>query len=340
MTTAIIPDIANWAHLTIEERQALVRADRDDRPIGDKDAQERFNVRYNACKAFLEPYVKGLGQFRVIKAHKHAIRDTKDKWIHERVVDSIVHAMTGRLWIMELPVAQYLIDQHRAGETIELIGCEVLRCWSCGTASSIIEMTGNTLKPLRYKPGRSFLDFSHVELEDCPIDPKLPYSVEIDIPSGEMVVSNHLSPLFEEIKDRHSEGKSINHLWGRKTCTEEYAKQGYIEMNIGNCSCRLYKMNKDSSKFVMGESDCVRGRNEVANVCTDFWGYGIADHELAKKNGLAQMTKERPHQSFDIVPCKPGRYRFTHRYHLCRDEERGIFTHIAWVGPCIGQAKA
>jgi hypothetical protein len=258
--------------------------------------------------------------------------DSKEKWYHEHLVESIVHAMVGRLWVMQPPVVQELIDKHKAGETIELIGCEVLRCWACGESSSIIEMKGNTLKPLQYQHPGSLKDFRHVELDECPIDPKLPYSVEINIPSGEMVVANHFSSLFDEIKDRYSAEKSINFLWGRKNCTEEYAKQGYIEMNIGNCSCRMYQMNKAGTKFVMGASDCVRGRKPVANVCTDFWGYGITDRQLALKNGLEAMMKDRPHMDVDVVKCKPGRYRFTHRYHLCREDERGIYTHIEWVG--------
>jgi hypothetical protein len=331
MTDSTLPDITNWANLTIEERQLLVKADRDKRPVDDKEAQAWFSLRFNACEAIIKPYVESLGQFKVIKAHKHAMRDYKDKWAHDQIVSSIVHAMLGRLWIYEATVAQHLIDQHKAGEMIELIGCEVLRCYSCGKHSHIVEMKGNTLKPLQYDETKPFPCFDHVELEDCPIDAKLPYSAEIDIPSGKMVMANHLSPLFKEVDEKYSEEMSINYVWGRKNTTLAYAKQGYIEMNIGNCSCRMYKMNNTSSKFVVGESDCVKGRKEVANVCTDFWGYGIADLDLAMKNGLEKMQKDRPHMSFDVIPCKPGRYRFTHRYHLCRDSKREIFTHIEWI---------
>lgn len=335
MTTnaATLPDIANWANLTIEERQLLVKANRDVRPYDDKEAQAKFSARYTVCFDILKPYVESLGQFKVLKAHKHQMRDSKDKWTHERIVDSIVRGMCSQLWIHEAPVAQHLINQHKAGETIELIGSEVLRCWACGESSGVIEMKGNTLRPLQFDRTKPLGCPALIELEDCPIDPKLPYSAEIDVPSGNMVMANHLSPLFKEVDDKYSEEMSINYVWGRKNTTLAYAKQGYIEMNIGNCSCCMYKMNNDGSKFVVGESECVKGRKQVADVCTDFWGYGVADLDLATKNGLAAMQKDRPHMHFNIIPCKPGRYRFTHRYHLCRNDKREIFTHIEWVSP-------
>ena len=327
-----IPDIDNWANLTKEERKLLGELDRNAHPFKAPGAQETFNARYNACEAILKPYVESLGQFKILKAHKHAIRDSKTDWVHERLVERLVRAMCTGLQIYAAPVVHHLIAQHKAGETLKLRSGDVLRCYSCGATSHIIEMKGNTLTPFQYDRVTRPRSFKHLELDTCPIDPKLPYSAEIDIPSGKMVMANHLSPLFKEIEDKHSEEKSINYLWGRKNCTLEYAKQGYIEMNVGNGSCCMYQTNREGSKFIIGESSCVRGRKEVASVCTDFWGYGIADLDLAMTNGLEAMQKANPCSRFDIVPCKPGRYRFTHRYHLCGRDGNEIFTHIERIG--------
>jgi hypothetical protein len=329
-----LPDLANWANLTIEERQLLVTADREAHPYNAPDSQAKFTARATACRAILQPYVESLGQFEVLKAHNHQMRDSTDKWTHERIVSSVVYGLCGLLWVYEAPVVHHLIERHKAGEALELLRGDILRCWACGQASELTRLQGNTLTPLRYDHSKPLSNFDHIELSDCPIDPALPYSAEIDVPSGKMVMANHLSPLFKEIEDPHSEENNICYVWGRKNCTLEYAKQGYIEMNIGNCSCVMYQTNEAGTKFIIGESGCVRGRKEIASVCTDFRGYGIADLHLAMKNGLAAMQTDRPHMSFDIIACKPGRYRFTHRYHLCRDDKREIFTHVEWIGPC------
>lgn len=331
----VIPDINNWANLTREERILVAEINRKENPHDAPDAQAKFRLRYDACEAIIRLYVESLGQFEVLKAHKHTIRDSETKWVHERLVDRLTRSMVGSLWLYEAPVVHHMITQHKAGEAIRLTQGEVLRCPVCGDVSHIIELKGNTLTPFQYDMSKKLGSRGDIEMEDCPIDATLPYSAAINIPSGKMVMANHLSPLFNEIEDKYAEEKSINHLWGRKNCTLEYAKQGYIEMNIGNCSCRMYQTNREGSKFIVGESECVRGRKEVANVCTDFRGYGIADLDLATKNGLEAMKKDNPYSSFDVIDCKPGRYRFTHRYHLCRDDKREIFTNIAWVGPCI-----
>lgn len=332
MTTAL-PNIEDWATLSEADRTLLARAENADRPDDEEKAKAQFSARYEACEAVIKPYIESLGQFKVVQTHKHAMSDSGAGWGHENLVSSIVHAVIERCWPMAAPVARYWIDQHKAGETMEIHG-EMLRCWSCGEKASIWEMTGNVLKPLRYDRAKPLRDFSHIELGECPIDPTLPYSVEIDVPSGKMVVANRLSPLFKEIEDKYSEEKCVNYLWGRKNCTEEYARQGYVEMNIGNCACRMFRMDPEGSKFVMGDYECASGHEEVASVCTDFWGYGIADFDLAVKNGLAKMQEDRPHMDFNIVECKPGRYRFTHRYHLCREDGTDIYTYIELVGPC------
>lgn len=318
--------LADWANLTKEQRIELSKEERLRRPTDEKLEAAYFHEKYDTCQRMFEEYLNTLGPFEVVAGHGHTI-DVTSKRAREDLIERLSAYLTGGLLIMEPPVVRYTIAQHQAGETLQAHG-EALRCSSCGEHSHIVEITGTKLRPLVYE--RDPHGLGHVEFSECPIDPTQPYSVEIDIPSGEMIVANHLAQLFDEIKDKYAERNSINYVWGRKNCTEEYAKQGYIEMNIGNCSCELFQMNAERSKFIMGDSDSVSGRRTVARVCTDFWGYGIADHEDAKRRGLATKM---PDLEYSIVRCVPGRYRFIHRYHLLRSglSDDGIYTYIERV---------
>jgi hypothetical protein len=329
MTDDLDAEIANWANLTKDQQLALYKRDAARRSTGtDVKSMEAYRTIFEPCVKMFKDYLESLGPFEVVNGHNHAL-DVTDKYARETLIERLSTALTSWLLIKAPPVAQFVIDRHRAGTTIAAC-CEALRCRSCGVHSHVVEITGTKLRPLQYdmKTPRSC---EHVEFEDCPIDATQPYSVEIDIPSGEMVVANFLTPLYGEVKDKYSEQNNINYVWGRKNCTEEYARRGYIEMNIGNCGCYLFKMNKAGSKFIMGDDGSVKGRKEVARVCTSFWGYGIADHEDAKLKGLAEKMKDH---DFTIVKCVPGRYRFTHRYHLLRDglSDDDIYTHIEKVG--------
>jgi len=211
-----------------------------------------------------------------------------------------------------------------------------------------------------------------VEWGDCMyIDGFGPYSVEIDIPSGHMLFSNHFRKLYDWTTIEGNEDKrwsdefSINQLHGRKRTSEETAKLNCAELNIGNCSCIMYQNANDEDKFIVGDYGEIEekledgtwnyrypfeeaGYKEVGNICCDYWGYCVVDKkDFLNKTSKKDLVKRRVEkgvvhynsESLDTdivqVKCKAGRYRFTHRYHLCHDDKDGqIYTHIERIGDC------
>jgi hypothetical protein len=196
------------------------------------------------------------------------------------------------------------------------------------------------------------------------------YSIELDIPSGEMVIGNVLHKWFNYYEthpdeDRYSSRFCINQLHGRKIMSERQASIGTADFNIGNHACVMYQTDSAGEKFMIGaDDDFDNGEEEirmfpnhkiVGDVCTDYWGYYIVDRaELEKRAGPDEITEDEcdyfrekglhnikiksyEYGKFFVVKCKPGRYRFTHRYHLCgwktgKDDKDIVFTNIEWIG--------
>jgi len=327
--TDTLPDINKWSELTKVEQQALYKAYAENRPDADT-----FRQTYDDAIEIATAYFGSLGPFTIVDTIGHDFGNIHSKWGRERIIDRLASAVIHACMIPHPAVVRDLLDRHKAGETIKLYS-EVVRCWSCGEHSAKILLRGTEITPLAFKSGAKLGQGTYVPFEPCPIDPSIPYSVEIDIPSGKMLVANHFSHIFDDIQDKWAEKFSVNYLLGRKNCSEEYAKQGYVEMNIGNCSCRLFKMNKEGSEFHMGSWGHAEDEDEVASVCTDFWGFGITDHDRAMARGLEEVCAKNPYFSFDTVKCVPGRYRFTHQYHLLKDEEdTRPYTIIERIGEC------
>ena len=265
-------------------------------------------------------YLKSIGDLRMTGKNGH------DVWLgnsQELMISEISRAM----WVLERSFKENVIEKHKSGGDLEFFSIDLMTCHLCGQHCGSATLIGNELKIYKYREKR------HVGLEKCEINGSEPYTVEIDIPSGEMVVANELRDLFPKLNtlDRYPH-YSLNCLGGRKHCTEWYAQHGYVEMNVGNCSCVMYQTNKTADKFVIGATNCVVGKKEVADVCTGFWGYGVTDYALAVKNGLGKLKADNPYSDYEIVHCKPGRYRFAHEYHLHEDDgSRYIYTRIGLV---------
>ena len=171
-----------------------------------------------------------------------------------------------------------------------------------------------------------------------------PYSVELDVKSGIMLFANHFKQIYdlsESIGDRkYTQEFSINELHGRKRTSEEYAKLGLIDLNIGNCGCHMFRTSKAKDSFIVGDSgyDCddkfrfPKTWKEVGDVCTDYWGFCIVDkNDFLNKIGKTESALKELDIDMTEIVCKPGRYRFTHRYHELEVKDDGIYTHIEWI---------
>lgn len=289
-------------------------------------------------KDILEEYLDTLGVFTFINCNGHSFSGENERsqhWLRQDISRAAFFANLLRSFRSNLTDEEKLTDiinRHKNGEIIPLGYHLDTSCWICGLKPNFVTLQGTVLSPLHrdyHTPG----DHNPEPLEICPMDPTIPYEIEINIPSGEMIVANHLRDLFPERADEEKYGNnSINFLYGRKKHTEHYAKFGYGEFNIGNCACDMFPVNGSNSNFIVGSYECSTEK-QIADVCTDFWGFGITDHQLAISLGLEKFKKDHSFSDFDIVTCKSGRYKFSHRYHLCNDESTDIYTHIDWIGP-------
>ena len=184
-----------------------------------------------------------------------------------------------------------------------------------------------------------------------------PYSIEIDVPSGKMLIANVLHKWYDWVKMKpeyerlqYSHEYSVNYKIGQKNYSEKMALLNCASFNVGNCSCDMFQTNSKKDRFIVG--DCGLGNRKgyikVGNVCTDFWGYYIVDRDdFISKAGRAELVNENPrckdgmqlrklkttdHDVYEI-DCVPGRYKFTHKYHLIEGDDtcNKAFTHIRRV---------
>lgn len=249
------------------------------------------------------------------------------------------------------------------------------RCQTCGEGHFHLRINrpAKTLDVIRtaYRrnPGSKWGSDRIVIDEDCLYKDGFPeYSVEINVPSGKMILANHLHPVYCWYKeepyneDMHFQQEySINQLAGRKRVTEAMASIGCVELNVGNCACEMFSVDGRNDEFVVGawlsetgkeygvkdSSHDPRRYKQVGDVCTDFWGFYICDHAdflkrvgdddlgpETERDGMIWQESKTMDRELGIIPCEPGRYRFTHRYHLLEDDKAQIYTRITRVGEC------
>lgn len=240
------------------------------------------------------------------------------------------------------------------------------RCWDCAESgfSLKIDKTQKLIKLVKTDyVGEIIRDSVRVTTEtECKYkDGRPPYSVRLNISSGVMLFANHFKRLFDftelpEFKDRaYSDEFSINYFEGKKRCTEEYAKLGLGEFNIGNCGCHMYK--KSDEDFFVGydyteyEDDEENNKPNVfdntkvvGDVCTDFWGFCVIDKDTyeakvgkddlskrKKEGGITYLDSKILDDTICAIKCTPGIYEFTHYYHLLKDGDPNVYTTIKLV---------
>jgi hypothetical protein len=146
-----------------------------------------------------------------------------------------------------------------------------------------------------------------------------PYDIELNIPSGKMVVANDLRDHWRITGDYN-----VNLTANCKKTTEKYAEVGMAHAFISNTCAGVYKVN--DKKFEIGCG--LKKRKRVGGICTDLWWYSIVDYDdFVKRVG----DPKKANMMIDVVKCKPGVYRFRHQFHLTYETKNELFTKIDWV---------
>jgi hypothetical protein len=150
------------------------------------------------------------------------------------------------------------------------------------------------------------------------------YEIELNVPSGRMVVENDLRKWWKVIGNYN-----VNTPLGCCQTTKKYAEVGMAHAFVGNTCPDVYHIKSD--RLAIGISDYRTQRNpikntrSVASICTDLWWYSIVDYNDFRSRGLDSPTA--------TVKCRPGVYRFRHLYHTVDRNTPGgkIFTEIEWM---------
>ena len=145
---------------------------------------------------------------------------------------------------------------------------------------------------------------------------------ELNVPSGVMVVGNDFRGHFRVLGDF-----DVNKPTGIRKTTEAMAAVGCAHGFVGNSCPGVYQTKLNT--FIIagsGEKGSPRG-TKVASVCTDLWWYSIVDYDEFKRRGC-----EGKYGDAQLVPTKPGVYRFTH-YNAspASYKKPHIYAKIEWV---------
>ncbi|MGW6600493.1 hypothetical protein [Streptomyces sp. NPDC055036] len=171
-----------------------------------------------------------------------------------------------------------------------------------------------------------------VEVQDpCPYPNGITTEITLSIPSGRIVVTDDLRPVYRWERDAFAD---YNTVLGQAQVVEAMASIGCAYGPVGNSCPGLYRTGPDS--YIIASPRCDEDDNPslpedtcLASICTDLWAYSIADFEHWRTRG---GDPGEIGWSDSVVDVAPGTYRFTHH-----SGERGfdpyadetvIFAHI------------
>ena len=174
-----------------------------------------------------------------------------------------------------------------------------------------------------------------------------PYSVEMDIPSGKLVIANDLRQFIDVAADY-----DVNYEEGCKRTAEAYAANGMFHFFLGNTCPGIYQkgdfitignakhdevdyVDEDGKKIQQKIIDAANKAadkkakerekpygKDLGSVCTDLWWYCGVDYEYLKKKAGKDFKRIIKDHYTTIVKLTPGRYKATGLTHVARQHER------------------
>jgi len=152
---------------------------------------------------------------------------------------------------------------------------------------------------------------SVIPIEPCPLPEGITTEIILRVPSGKIIVSDNLGPVYDAFDHERVKFASYNSAKGVAQVIEAFAEQGCAFGYVGNSCPRLYPDGE--GRYIIAspgydeETDEYTSPGiEMAWICTDLWAYSIADYEdWLRKGGNA-----RPYDTIVEIPA--GVYKFTH----------------------------
>jgi len=183
------------------------------------------------------------------------------------------------------------------------------------------------------------------------------YSVEVDFPTGEVVVTNDLRPWFREawvrLQDSDHRLKSgvfpgdldLNGTRGVHYTALEYSYDNYMTGYCGNTCPAVWRHPDHPNTLLIGNAPycdangddldddhpILEGYEKLVGICTDLWWFSLADKAfIDNKEPLFRLYSEDMGgcylgtdptiiEKHPIVHLEPGRYRVTNHHHKVPD---------------------
>lgn len=154
-----------------------------------------------------------------------------------------------------------------------------------------------------------------------------PFSFDIPIPSGILVVDNCLRKHFKNF-DRY-----VNHFCGIKASVEDYAQQNMFHTYVGNtCPAIIQKSRK---RIEFGQFD---NKQKVGSISTDLWWFSAIDIDILRnmyvENNDIESFNNIINNDVTLINVTPGTYRCTSYYAVFHDK-KNLYADMVWVSKDI-----
>lgn len=165
-----------------------------------------------------------------------------------------------------------------------------------------------------------------------------PYTVLIDVPSGEIVFANDLRALTD-VEDNYD----VNTSLGLKLTTQSYAADGMAHIFVGNTCPPVYKTEEGLTVTLNNnwnddddddDKDNLELGKKQEHICTDLWWYSAMDKDLFEARCVELGVNPTDFMTFS-VKVEPGVYSFSDEQADC--DAHGI-VHLSKILP--SQEKA
>lgn len=209
--------------------------------------------------------------------------------------------------------------------TVVTISQQGLHCWCCGDEIPV------------YYDGKKFFLGRH-----CPYPEGIPLTVELNVPSGVMMVTDDLRPAFDvgRIPERYGKFYSANYDIGKVRFSKLMEEIGCAHLSVGQSFPGVYRTDRDRKSFIIARHGYDEDKDQevhpegrlVTSIDTELRWCSLVDRDEYLRRGC-----EGKYEKASMVSVHPGVYAFTHFIHLsnfvCEKNKPIIFTHIEWVRP-------